>query len=83
MDFFSDFASLGYSGITLIVAFLFVTGLLFASFGLGTRPLWLKLSVVTVMAVAFVLTVGFLADERRVMMEQLKAQGGPTPKPRN
>ena len=83
MSFFSDFASLGYSGITLAITFLFATGLVFVTFGLGKRPVWLRLAAVLVMAGLFVATTQYLATERRVMMDALKAQGGPKPVPRN
>ena len=83
MTFFDDFASLGYSAITLLVAFIFVGVLIFATAGLGRRPVWMRALLVVVMAAAFIATIPFLAQERRVMMEELKKQGGPKLRKRN
>ena len=76
MQFFSAFAALGYSAIVLVVTFVFVAVFVFNALGLARRPLWAKLVFLAVFAALLVPTTIFLADQRGMLMESIKSEGG-------
>jgi hypothetical protein len=76
MQFISSFSALGYSAIVLIVAFVFIAAMLFASLGMARRSLWAKLVFMALVVALFVPTTIFLADQRAMLMDSIHAEGG-------
>ena len=76
MKFFESFYSLGYSGIVLLVTVLFITALLFNTLAMHKRHWSLKSGLFIIMSVLFVLATNFLADERKIMMDAIRDEGG-------
>ena len=76
MQFFQSFYSLGYSGIVLLLTTLFVTAFAFSAFGLQKRSWPIKAGFVAIMFALFVLVTNFLAEERKVMMDAIRDEGG-------
>ncbi|MEL6751455.1 MAG: hypothetical protein AAFO70_05190 [Pseudomonadota bacterium] len=85
MIFFSSFAALGYSAIVLVVTFVFIAAFIFGASGLARGPLWAKVAFIVVAITLFVPSTIFLADQRGMLMDSIRDEGGlkriDTPKP--
>lgn len=76
MQFFSSFAALGYSAIVLVVTFLFVATFVFNALKLAHRPVWAKLLFLIAFFALLVPTTIFLAEQRGMLMDSIRAEGG-------
>ncbi|EFL90205.1 hypothetical protein [Ahrensia sp. R2A130] len=72
MDFFSAFASLGYSSIVLIIAMVFATAVVWNGLKMYARPIWMRLVLLAIAAVAFGFATIFLAEQRAIVLNDLK-----------
>jgi len=72
MDFFSAFASLGYSSIVLIIAMVFATAVVWNALKMYARPIWMRLVLLAIAVVAFGFATIFLAEQRAIVLNDLK-----------
>ena len=72
MDFFTAFSSLGYSSLVLIVAMVFATGVIWQALKMYARPVWMRLALLALMVVAFGFATMYLAEQRAIVMNDLK-----------
>ncbi|MEM8749303.1 MAG: hypothetical protein AAGF28_03315 [Pseudomonadota bacterium] len=76
MQFIQSFSSLGYSAIVLVLTTLFVAAGLFNLFKMHKRHLVFKVAFAAVILVGFVFATNFLADQRQILYDGIRSEGG-------